>query len=584
MSKSEKRNSSQTAVIQNFKNLKNVIIISLSLLSIILIGQKISMLNPFTDSIKKNYCPATLPLFTSDKNFLIHEILHDQNFKDGSIKKFSGAIQIPTIIYDDNPNPIDDPDYYNQWYKFHNYLLQQFPLVHKYLKREIVNNASLLYTWEGKNQNLKPIIFSAHIDVVPIEQNTINDWKYPPFSGFYDSDTDTIWGRGSFDAKNLLIAQLEAIEHLLSLKRFTTERTIILSYGSDEETGGLQGAHHLAKLILDRYGQDSILALFDEGAGIIPLKDNKTFVAAILNTEKGYLDLSIQLSGTGPGRTGHSSQPPDHTHIGVAGELISALEKFPFKSNFKVTNPTYEFLNCAAEHSLSFPKYLEWLIRTARNNSVAEYALGKLLDAQNGFKYYFRTTQAIDVIHGGNKANALPESVNFLVNHRIEIESSVNQTIQHFISLAKPIASKYNYNIRINNETIFSVTPNKKIAPAFIDIETLGSLEPAPITPPTGKLWDILTGTVQYVFEDSMGKPEEPNLFMAPALSPGNTDSKHFWNVTNHIYRFIGSIVPFDILDTTHSVNEHFVMDHHLQAIAFVEQFILNINEHGSAL
>ena len=583
MTQNKKTNSNEMQV-KNFKTLKNIVTICLFLISTILISQKISVLNPFTDSIKQEYCPATLPLFTNDKNLIIHNILHNQTYKEESIKRLAGAIQIPTVIFDENPDPKLNSEYYNEWYNFHNYLLKQFPLVHKYLKKEIVNNASLLYTWEGTNQNLKPIIFSAHIDVVPVEQDTIDDWKYPPFSGFYEKETDTIWGRGSFDAKNLLIAQLEAIEDLLSLNRFAIERTIILSYGSDEETGGLQGARSLANMLLERYGPDGILALFDEGAGIIPLKDNKTFVAAILNSEKGYLDLSIQLSGAGAGRTGHSSQPPDHTHIGVAGELMSTLEKYPFKSNFKVTNPTYEFLNCVAEHSLSFPKYLEWLIRTARNNRVAEYALGRLLDAQNSFKYYFRTTQAIDVIHGGNKANALPESVNFLVNHRIEIESSVNQTVEHFISLAKPIASKYNYNIRINNETIFSVIPNKKIAPAFIDIETFGSLEPAPITPPNGKLWDILTGTVQFVFEDYMGKPEKPNLFLAPALSPGNTDSKHFWDVTSHIYRFIGSIVPFDILDTTHSVNEHFVMDHHLQAIAFVEQFILNINEYGSQL
>ncbi|SMN17934.1 similar to Saccharomyces cerevisiae YJL172W CPS1 Vacuolar carboxypeptidase yscS [Maudiozyma saulgeensis] len=539
--------------------------------------------NPLSYSIKEEHCPASLPIHASD-DMSVQHILHDPKYKQQSIKRLTGAIQIPTVIYDDNPEPNESPEYYKEWYNFHNYLVEQFPLVHKYLKRETVKNVSLLYTWQGSNPILKPIIFSAHIDVVPVESSTVQQWEHPPFSGHYDKESDTIWGRGSFDSKNLLIAQLEAIEYLLSLGNFTTERTILLSYGHDEETGGRQGAVSISKLLLNRYGPKGILALFDEGAGVIPLKDKKTFVAAILNSEKGYVDLAVKFSGSGPGRTGHSSQPPDHTHIGVASELLKSIEKYPFKSNFKITNPTFEFLSCAAEHSLGLPKYLQWLIRSARHNRLAEYTLGRLLDMQGDYKYYFRTSQAIDVIQGGNKANALPEYVTFTINHRIEIESSVNETISHFISLAKKVASKYHYSILLDGKTIINVPPQQNIAPATIDIHPIGSLEPSPITPAEGDLWDILTGTVQYIFEDSMGKAEEPNLFMSPALSPGNTDSKHFWDVTDNIYRFIGSIVPADILDTAHSVNEHFVMNYHLQAIAFVHQFIVNINEFGRNL
>ncbi|CAB4251848.1 similar to Saccharomyces cerevisiae YJL172W CPS1 Vacuolar carboxypeptidase yscS [Maudiozyma barnettii] len=565
------------------KKFRTSLLLCLATILLVLFTKEITIWTPFTESIKEEYCPARFPLHASD-DLSVQNILHDPEYKQLSIKRLAGAIQIPTVIHDDNPQPKYSPEYYKEWYTFHEYLAEQFPLVHKYLKKETVNNASLLYTWQGSNPDLKPIIFSAHIDVVPVESSTVQQWEHPPFSGHYDEESDTIWGRGSFDAKNLLIAQFEAIEHLLSSGKFTTKRTILLSYGHDEETGGAQGANSISKLLLNRYGPKGILALFDEGAGVIPLKDNKTFVAAILNSEKGYVDLAIKLSGTGPGRTGHSSQPPDHTHIGVAADLISLLEKHSFKSNFKVTNPTFEFLTCAAEHSLGLPRYLQWLISSARHNRLAEYALGRLLDAQESFKYYFKTSQAIDIIQGGNKANALPEYVTFTINHRIEIESSVNETISHFISLAKIIASKYHYSIFLDGKTVINEHPQKELAPASIDIQPIGLLEPSPITPAEGDLWDILTGTVQYIFEDSMGKTSASNLFMAPALSPGNTDSKHFWDVTDHIYRFIGSIVPSDILDTTHSVNEHFVMNHHLQTIAFVHQFILNINTFGPDL
>jgi len=37
---------------------------------------------------------------------------------------------------------------------------------------------------------LKPGLLMAHLDVVPVDPETVSLWKYPPFSGFYDSTTD----------------------------------------------------------------------------------------------------------------------------------------------------------------------------------------------------------------------------------------------------------------------------------------------------------------------------------------------------------------------------------------------------------
>lgn len=42
-----------------------------------------------------------------------------------------------------------------------------------------------------------------------------------------------------------------------------------------------------------------------------------------------------------------------------------------------------------------------------------------------------RTTRAVDVINGGVKANALPGLTSFIVNHRVDIHSSVNETVEN---------------------------------------------------------------------------------------------------------------------------------------------------------
>lgn len=44
------------------------------------------------------------------------------------------------------------------------------------------------------------------VDVVPVEPQTVDTWKEPPFSGLYDGEW--IWGRGSCDDKSGLISSL----------------------------------------------------------------------------------------------------------------------------------------------------------------------------------------------------------------------------------------------------------------------------------------------------------------------------------------------------------------------------------------
>ena len=62
------------------------------------------------------------------------------------------------------------------------FLEQRFPRVHATLRRETVNDFSLLYTWEGREPG-RSMLLLAHLDVVPIEAGTEGDWTQPPFSG-----------------------------------------------------------------------------------------------------------------------------------------------------------------------------------------------------------------------------------------------------------------------------------------------------------------------------------------------------------------------------------------------------------------
>jgi hypothetical protein len=106
--------------------------------------------------------------------------------------------------------------------------------------------APLLAKAGGRRQDLqlttrkaKPIMLMAHQDVVPMAPGTEGDWEVPPFAG--EVKDGFVWGRGSWDDKGNLIAQMEAVEMLVA-SGYKPPRTIYLAFGADEEVGGLRGA------------------------------------------------------------------------------------------------------------------------------------------------------------------------------------------------------------------------------------------------------------------------------------------------------------------------------------------------------
>ena len=82
----------------------------------------------------------------------------------------------------------------------------------------------------------------GHQDVVPVNPDTIGEWTFPPYSGYFDGRL--LWGRGASDDKNDLIGFLTTIELLIE-NGFKPSRTIVLSFGFDEEASALEGAGHL---------------------------------------------------------------------------------------------------------------------------------------------------------------------------------------------------------------------------------------------------------------------------------------------------------------------------------------------------
>jgi Gly-Xaa carboxypeptidase len=518
-------------------------------------------------------CPQVAPLFPSRQSKELEDVqafLESEAFKAVAIERLSGAVKIATQSYDDMGEVKVDPRW-DVFYGFSDYLERTFPLVHASLKLEKINTHGLLYTWTGKNASLKPNLLMAHQDVVPVPESTVKSWTHPPFSGHFDGKF--VWGRGASDCKNQLIGILSAVEALISAD-FVPERTLILSFGFDEEISGQEGAKHLSDYLISKLGHNSVAAIVDEGA--VNAESWGADFALPGVAEKGYVDIDIAVRMKG----GHSSIPPKHNGIGMASELIALIENNRYEPRLYDENPYLGLLNCGAEHAPQFPKKLDKLLSKrskagltcSKKNKKDELAM-EAAKAGPGIKYLFTSSVAVDIIHGGVKNNALPERTQITVNHRINVGSSSSVIKNHIASLAAKVADKYNLTLHAFNgtETPSSIT--------LTHPDTL--LEPAPITPTTLHVssnttrltpFNVLSGTTRALY----GK----DLIVSPGIMTGNTDTRYYWNLSENIFRYgPGWDKEQNGLGNIHTVDEKMGVQAHVDTTRWMWSWIRNMDE-----
>lgn len=347
---------------------------------------------------------------------ILEKILFDETFRNQSVLKLQHAVRIDTSMYDDSPLDVgNNLEVFQNFKTFHNSLKNDFPLFHQELELHLVNHFGLVYIWKGSDESLKPLLLMAHQDVVPISEDSLAEWKYKPFSAHYDGKF--LYGRGAGDCKNLLIGHFEAVEELIKIG-FEPRRTIIFSYGFDEEVMGMRNLN--AKFIENIFGSKSIYAVMDEG-GVSTIDVQGSTMAVVGTAEKGYIDISISIQKNG----GHSSVPQDHTAIGIIGDLIVQIENDKFPTYFTDYNPTYYQYVCLAENAIDIDESFKNDILNSLIDKDANKNVRNIINKDRLTSYAIKTTQALDIIRGGVKANALPEFVELIINSSIALEENV---------------------------------------------------------------------------------------------------------------------------------------------------------------
>ena len=94
-------------------------------------------------------------------------------------------------------------------------------------------------------------------------------------------------------------------------------------------------------------------------------------------------------------------------------------EENPYPVELVRTAPVYGTLQCFAAHAPQLDKNFRKLIKQSIHSDTALRRLSKFIENDLALKSLVGTTQAIDLINGGVKTNALPEEAWAVVNHRI---------------------------------------------------------------------------------------------------------------------------------------------------------------------
>ncbi len=406
------------------------------------------------------------------------------------------------------------------------HLLARYPRVHATLQREVVGGHSLLYTWAGSDRSAKGIGLMAHQDVVPIAPGTEAQWKVDPFAGVRKDGF--VWGRGAWDDKANLIAQMEAVEMLLA-SGFQPRRSIYLIFGADEEVGGLRGAAAIAALFAQRQVQLDFVV--DEGLliteGVMP--GLKVPAALIGIAEKGYLSVVMKV----PATPGHSSMPPPPGTSAIA-MMSAALKRLDDNQlPAAIAGVAREMFETVAPEMGGFS-------RVALSNLwLFGPVVKKQLEAGASTNAMLRTTTALTMVHAGNKDNVLPGQAEATVNFRI-LPGDTKATVMDHVKRAAG-----------NERFELSALP--------------GASEPSKVTPTASESYQLINRTVRELF---------PGTIVAPGLMVAATDSRHFEKVADHIYKFSPVRAKPEDLPRFHGTDERIAETNLVELIRFYHRLV----------
>ncbi len=408
---------------------------------------------------------------------------------------------------------------------FQNFLLSSYPKFSHTAEHWVLSPYGIIFHWPGTSGSSKPILFAAHYDVVPAEEDK---WTRSPYGA--ERDGDFIYGRGTLDMKSLLIGLMEAVEEAVS-RGFKPKQDIYFAFGGDEERAGLHGAIEMAKWFKERTIHFSWI--FDEGT-IVALNQIAWIdkpLALLGIEEKGFMSVELSVDQA----PGHASRPPNVQAVAVLAKALIRISKKPFP--FRLTPTVGAFFKKIGELSTG---PTGWFLRHAKQTAPILFMAMKKNPSMASLLH---TTVAMTQLEGSQADNVLPSAAKAVMNLRLLDPWTVDSAMEYIRKTVKDDRVK----IRLSNLSTNPVPAN----PGYAHEKGPG--------------YDTVKDAISRTFS---GVPVLPFLMVA------TTDSRHYKDISDGIFRFCPYMLTPEELALIHGHDERISIDNFNKAVAFYSNLI----------
>jgi carboxypeptidase PM20D1 len=398
--------------------------------------------------------------------------------------------------------------------KFRGLLTELYPTIHMVCPPELIGPSGLLYKINGKSADA-PVVFMAHYDVVHAQEDA---WEKPAFSGLVENGE--IWGRGTLDTKVTICGVMEAAEELLSNK-FLPENDIYLAFSGDEELGGPSAPAIVEEL--HKRGIAPAMVLDEGGAVVENVFPGVNKPCALIGiAEKGLLNVELSFTGGG----GHASAPLPHTPVGILARAVTRIENRPFKP--ALTASVARMFNTLGRHA-------SFIYRLIFANLWCFFPIMHWIYGKRGGEVnaMFRTTCAFTMMKGSESLNIIPPEAKMGANLRI----LTGDTHEGVVTYLKKIVNDPQVSFHVS----YAMNPSKT-------------------SKTEGIHWERLQNVISQTWPDAL---------ISPYMMMACTDSRHYYAISDYVYRFSAIALSKEERASIHGNNERIKIKTAVKVVQF---------------
>lgn len=424
-------------------------------------------------------------------------IKEEENFdRDRAVSNLQTLVRFRTVSYR-NHELEEDAEFEGMIEK----LPTLYPNVYNICTLTRLPDRALLYHWKGKKEG-DPTVLMAHYDVVPVNEDA---WEKPPFDAILENGV--LWGRGTLDTKVTINGVLFAADTLIA-QGFVPEHDIYFAFSGGEEVNG-EGAPNIVRYF-EENGIKPALVVDEGGAVVENVFPGVSAACGMIGiAEKGMVDVAYKTKSAG----GHASAPKPHTPVGILSEACCRVENHPFPSH--LCTPVAKMFD-------TLGRYSSFVYRMIFANLWCFSPLLDMICKKSGgeLNALMRTTVAFTQMKGSSASNVIPPEAEMVSNIRLNPMDSIDS--------AKAYLEKV-----IDNDAV--------------DVEIIYGMNPSPISETDCPAWDKVATAVASTWK---------GCIVSPYLMMQCSDSRHYGDISNHVYRFSAMDLTSAERATIHGNNE----------------------------